>query len=88
MKSLQSLWSWAKNKFGRIVSGLGFLLQGADLDISPIKPAIESLFSHRTVEWVVVALFFLSWLRHQWVANQHPKTDPLPSPAPGAVVKP
>ena len=85
---MKSLWSWVRNKFGRIVSGLGFLLQCADLDISPIKSSIESLFSHQTVEWIVVVLFAFSWVRHQWVASQHPKADPLPAPDPGAVVKP
>ncbi len=65
--------TWLRNKFGRIVTSLGFLLQGSDLDISPIKPSLESLFSHRTVEIIVVILFALSWVRHQWVANQHPK---------------
>ena len=79
-----NLIQWARNKFGRIVSGLGFLLQGSDLDISPIKPSLESIFSHRTVENVVVLLFAFSWLRHQYVANQHPKTDPLPPPQSGA----
>lgn len=80
MKSLHAVWTWVRNKFGRIVSGLGFLLQGSDLDISPIKPSIEALFSHQTVEWIVVALFAFSWLRHQWVASQHPQTVPLPAP--------
>lgn len=68
-----NIWQWIKDKFGRLVSGAGFLLQGSDLDISPIKPSLESIFSHRTVEMIVVALFALSWLRHQYVANQHPK---------------
>lgn len=63
---------WLRDKFGRIVSGLGFLLQGSDLDISPIKPSLESIFNHRTVEIMVAVLFALSWIRHQYVASQHP----------------
>jgi len=78
---MNRIYQWFKNKLGRIVSGLGFLLQGADLDISPIKDPLESVFSHATVEWIVIALFFFSWARHQWVANKHPKDPPLPPPA-------
>lgn len=82
--NVKRLWQWARNKFGRIVSSAGFLLQGADLDISPIKDPLETVLSHATVEWIVIALFVFSWARHQWVANQHPKSPPLPPPAPEA----
>lgn len=73
MKSIKSLWLWIKNKAGRILSGAGFLLQGSDLDISPVKDSLEGLLSHKGVQFIMVALFLGSWLRHQWVANQHPK---------------
>lgn len=89
MKSLKSLWTWIKAKFGRIVSASGVFLSGVEtLDISPIKDPLEGLIGHKGVLWITCGLFAASWLRHQWVANQHPKADPLPSPAPGAVVKP
>lgn len=78
------LWQWVRNKAGRIITSVGFLLQGSDLDISPIKPALESIFSHRTVEIMVVLLFVFSWVRHQQVANRHPKDEPLPPPSPEA----
>lgn len=85
MKSLKSLWAWAKAKFGRIVSAAGFLLSASEsLDISPIKDPLEGIIGHKGVLWLTVALFALSWLRHQYVASLHPKTDPLPAPAPEA----
>jgi hypothetical protein len=74
-------YQWLRNKFGRIVTVAGALLQLSDLDISPIKPSLESILNHQWVEGIVVALFVVSHARHQWVANQHPKTPPLPPPA-------
>lgn len=73
---------WIRNKAGRIISSLGALLAGADLDISPVKDSLEGLLSHKGVQFITVALFLGSWLRHQWVASQHPKVDPLPAPTP------
>lgn len=89
MKSLNSLWAWTKAKFGRIVSAAGVLLSSVEtLDISPIKDPLEGLIGHKGVLWVTCGLFAASWLRHQWVASQHPKADPWASPASGTVVKP
>ena len=89
MKSLKSLWIWVKNKFGRIISAAGVFLSSVEtLDISPIKDPLEGIIGHKGVLWVTCALFAASWARHQWVANQHPKVTPLPSPAPEAIVKP
>lgn len=79
---MNRIWQWLRNKFGRIATGAGALLQLSDLDISPIKSSLESILSHQWVEGIVVALFLLSHARHQWVANQHPKETPLPAPAP------
>lgn len=78
------LWTWVKAKFGRIVSGLGVLLAGADLDISPVKDSLEGLIGHAWVQAITVGLFLASWARHQWVASQHPKIDPLPPPTPAS----
>ncbi len=89
MKSLESLWTWTKNKLGRIVSTAGVFLSGVEtLDISPIKDPLEGLIGHKGVLWITCALFAASWFRHQWVANQHPKEPTMPAPAPEAVVKP
>jgi len=79
---MNRIWQWVKDKAGRIVSSLGALLAGADLDISPVKDSLEGLLSHKGVQFITVALFLGSWLRHQWVANQHQDPDPLPPPAP------
>ena len=82
MKSLQSIWYWAKAKFGRIVSAAGILLSGVEtLDISPIKDPLEGIIGHKGVLWITCGLFAASWLRHQWVANQHPKPVVVPVPS-------
>lgn len=65
---------WIRDKFGRIVTGLGVLLQGIEtFDITPIKQPIEDLIGHRWLQVLIVGLFALSYLRHQYVASQHPK---------------
>lgn len=77
MKSLESIWSWMKGKFGRIVSALGLLLSGVDtFDISPIKDPLEGFIGHRGVMGITVMLFLASYARHQYVASQHPKPAP------------
>lgn len=86
---MKSLWSWVRNKFGRLVSALGLLLSGVEtLDISPIKDPLEGIIGHRGVLWVTLGLFAASYFRHQYVASLHPVAAPLPSPAPESVVKP
>lgn len=83
MKTLTSIWTWAKAKFGRIVSAAGVLLSGVEtLDISPIKDPLEGIIGHKGVLWITCGLFVASWFRHQWVANQHPKEPSLPAPTP------
>lgn len=80
---MKSLWLWLRNKFGRIVSSAGLLLSGVEtLDISPIKDPLEGIIGHKGVLWITCGLFALSWARHQYVAGQHPKEDPLPPPSP------
>lgn len=67
-------WTWFKAKFGRIVTGSGALLSAIEgFDITPIKDPIEGLLGHTWVLRITVALFLLSWGRHQYVASQHPK---------------
>lgn len=86
MKSLKALQQWFKNKFGRIVSTAGILLSGVEtLNISAIKDPLEGLIGHKGVLWVTCGLFVASYVRHQLVANRHPKNAPLPDPAPEAV---
>lgn len=68
---LSTLWLWCKNKFGRIVTAIGFFFSGVEtFDISPIKDPLEGLTSHRFVLFLTVACFALSWVRHQQVANK------------------
>jgi hypothetical protein len=73
VKALESFWAWLKDKFGRIITACGGVLALADLDISPIRDNLESIFSHKTVQGITVALFVASFVRHQLIANQHPK---------------
>lgn len=76
-----NIWQWVKDKFGRVITAFGGLLALADLDISPIRDNLEGFLSHKQVQAVTVVLFIASYVRHQLVANQHPKPDPLPPPA-------
>ena len=43
---------WVRGKFGRLVTACGGLLALADLDISPIKDALEGFMGHKGVHWV------------------------------------
>jgi hypothetical protein len=72
------LWAFIEAKIGRLITGLGGLMALADIDISPIKPALEEVFSHKGVQAITIALFVLSFWRHQSVANRHP----MPTQAP------
>lgn len=77
---MKSIWTWTKNKFGRIVSSAGIFLSGVEtLDISPIKDPLEGIIGHKGVLWITCGLFAASWFRHQWVANQHPKPVVVPA---------
>lgn len=68
---------WLRDKFGRIVSALGTMLSGVEtFDVSPIKDPLEGFIGHRGVMGLTVALFLASYLRHQYIANQHPKVGP------------
>lgn len=64
---------WIRNKFGRIITVLGALLQGVDtFNITPIKQPIEDLIGHKWLQVLIVGLFVLSYLRHQYVASKNP----------------
>lgn len=93
MKSLESLWTWTKNKFGRLTTGIGTTLMGLEVfDANPMKPWLTDLFDEKVATRIVAGIagffFVLSFVRHQVVANKHPKEQPMPDPQPGAVVKP
>lgn len=88
MKSLHSLWSFLKNKAGRLITAAGIVLSSVEaIDITAIKDPLEGLIGHKGVQALAVGLFVASYLRHQYVASQHSKADPLPAP-PQAVVNP
>lgn len=65
---------WLKDKFGRIVSGVSIALSGVEgFDITSIKQPLEEVVGHAWVLRIILALAVLSYLRHQYVASQHPK---------------
>lgn len=85
MKTFRSIWTWIKNKFGRLTTGIGTTLMGLEaFDANPLKPWLADLFNEkiatRIVAGVAAFFFLLSYVRHQLVANKHPATDPLPPP--------
>lgn len=65
--------TWLRDKTGRLVTAFGGLLALLDLDISPMKDTLESLMSHKDVQFITLALFVGSYLRHQYIASQHLK---------------
>jgi len=68
---MNAVWTWIKNKLGRIVAVTGFLLQGIEtIDISSIKDPLESFLGHKGVQAIIVGLFVASYLRHQYIANK------------------
>lgn len=66
---MKSIIAWCRAKWGRLVTSLGGLLTVADLDLSPIKPALEDVLSHRGVQIVTITLFVISALRHHKAAQ-------------------
>ena len=71
---MNAVWQWCVDKFGRLVSGAGVLLSGVEgFDITGIKEPLEGLLGHAWVLRITVGLFLLSYIRHQYVASQHPK---------------
>lgn len=79
---MNKLWAWFKSKFGRIITTVGFALQGVEtIDITPIKDPLENVIGHIGVSVAVIACFVLSFVRHQYVASKvAPKPDILPPP--------
>jgi hypothetical protein len=68
---LQKLLTWARDKYGRIVTALGFALSGVEtFDLTPIKDPLESIIGHVGVSIATVACFVLSYIRHQQVAQR------------------
>ena len=86
MNALRAFWAWCQNKFGRIVTTAGVFLSGVEgFDISPIKDPLEGLIGHTWILRITVALFLLSWIRHQQVASKvASKPEVLPPPQPEA----
>src|SRR6185369_1613451 len=88
---MKSLWTWFKNKFGRVVTALGGVLMTLDaVSLDPMRPFLNEYFGEKKATRVVVVtaafFFLLSYIRHQIVANRHPEdTAVLPPPAPGTV---
>lgn len=69
------VWTWIKGKFGRITTALGSLMTLADIDISPVRPQLEDIFSHKGVQVITLLLFLFSFWRHHSVAQLH-RADP------------
>lgn len=82
---MNAFWTWAKAKFGRIVTAAGAVLGSVEtFDISVIKDPIEGLFpkyGHQFVLGFTVLCCVLSYGRHQYVASKvAPKPEVLPPP--------
>ena len=78
---LHKLIAWARNKYGRAITTVGFFLSGIEtFDITPIKDPLESIIGHVGVSIATVACFVLSFLRHQQVANRVTKLREAVSP--------
>lgn len=68
---MNAVWTWFRNKLGRITTGAGIILQGIEtIDISVIKDPLESFLGHKGVQAIIIGLFVLSFVRHQVVANK------------------
>lgn len=82
MNAFASFGTWFKNKLGRITAGAGIVLQGIEtVDLSVIKDPLESIIGHKGVQVAIIALFVISYLRHQYVASKiAPKPEVLPPP--------
>lgn len=81
MNALRTFWRWIGNKAGRLMTASGGLMSLADLDISPVKPQLEDIFSHKGVQIITLLLFVASFVRHHQVAARHPANPESPAPA-------
>jgi hypothetical protein len=78
---LQTLWTWCRNKYGRLVTAAGFLLSGIEtFDITPIRDPLESVIGHVGVSIATIACFALSFVRHQQVAARVTKLKEAVAP--------
>lgn len=80
---LQKLIAWARDKYGRIVTFLGFALSGVEtFDITPIRDPLENIIGHVGVSIATVVCFVLSFIRHQQVAQRVTKLKEAVAPVP------
>lgn len=83
---LTKVWTWARNKYGRIITAAGFLLSGTEtFDITPIKDPLEGLFGahgHAVVSGLTIGCFGLSFIRHQQIAHRVTKLQEAVAPMP------
>jgi len=80
---LNKLVAWVRNKYGRIITFLGFALSGIEtFDITPIRDPLESIIGHVGVSIATVTCFVLSFLRHQQVAQRVEKLKEAVAPVP------
>jgi len=80
-QKLQAFLLWCRNKYGRLITGAGFLLSGVEtFDITPIKDPLESIIGHVGVSVATVGFFLLSYIRHQQVANRVTKLKEAVAP--------
>lgn len=80
-EKLQSFLAWCRDKYGRLITGAGFLLSGIEtFDITPIKDPLESIIGHVGVSIATVGCFLLSFMRHQQVAQRVTKLKEAVAP--------
>lgn len=83
-EKLQKLWAWCRDKYGRLITGAGFVLSGLEtFDISPIRDPLEGMFGkhgHAVVSFLTVGCFVLSFIRHQQIANRVTKLKEAVAP--------
>lgn len=77
MKALAKvIWLWLCNKFGRIVTFFGAVVASLEaFDVSVIRDPLADLFGTRSSKFVsgtALLCLLLSFMRHSWVASQHP----------------
>jgi hypothetical protein len=68
---VNKLVTWAKAKFGRLVTAIGgslFIIDG--FDISSIKGPLTDLIGATPVKIIICVCFVASFVRHQYIASQ------------------
>lgn len=87
---MNTLWTWIKNKFGRLMTGIGsFLMTVQLLDIGfirqPLTDFVGDQKATRIISGVALVCFILSYIRHQIIANKVSTPVVLPPPQPGTI---